>query len=191
MTTVSPRRRSHLLALACGLTCLLLSPAAAADSPTEYEVKAAFLANFGSYVEWPQKVRVEAEHAFEVCVLGLDPFGTTLDNSFQNKKIQGRPVILKRIQTVSAATGCQMIFIKLSDPARLQTVLEALRGRPVLTVADTENFERHGVMINMRLDGNRVRFNINQDAAERAGLKLSSQLLKLATQIHRGEPPGN
>lgn len=188
---VLPRRSSRLLALAWGLTCLILAPAAAADSPTEYEVKAAFLANFGSYVEWPKTVRVDAEQVFRVCVLGLDPFGAALDETFQNKKIQGRPVMLKRVQTVADATDCGMIFIRLADPARLETVLQALRSRPVLTVADTADFERAGVMINMRLEGNKVRFNINQDAAESAGLKLSSQLLKLATRVYGGNAPGS
>lgn len=189
---ILPRRNSQLLALVCGLTCLLLAPAVAAESPAEYDVKAAFLANFGSYVEWPETVRVDAaEQAFMVCVLGRDPFGESLDKNFQNKSIQGRPVILKRIQIVADATGCRLIFISLSDPARLQSVLEALHGMPVLTVADTADYAREGVMINMRLEGNRVRFDINLDAAESAGLKLSSQLLKLATRIHHRREPGS
>lgn len=162
----------------------------AADTPTEYGVKAAFLANFGSYVEWPQTVRVDAEHAFMVCVLGQDPFGESLDKTFQNRSIQGRRVTLKRIQTVADAAGCRLIFIRLSDPAKLQSVLEALRGMPVLTVADTADFAREGVMINMRMEGNRVRFDVNLDAAESAGLKLSSQLLKLATQVHLSRASG-
>lgn len=171
------------LALACGLAFLPANPGVGA-APSEYEVKAAFLVNFVSYVQWPEGQ--PKPRNFTVCVHGRDPFGAILDEAFGNRRVHDRDVRVLRFQEASQLLGCNLVFIGGSDPVRLRSVLDALGRSPVLTVADSAGFAERGVMINLRVEHNKVRFDINPDAAERAGLKLSSQLLKLANLVGRG-----
>ena len=172
--------------------CVLLSACLAAQAqdaaPTEYQVKAAFLYNFGRYVEWPPRARPPT--SFTICVLGEDPFGPVLDELIKGKSIQGMKLATRRLEKVEDAGNCQILFISSSENGRLEHILAALHGRSVLTVGEAERFAHRGGMINFRLEGSKVRFEINLDAAEHEGLTVSSQLLKLATIIRESPQPG-
>jgi hypothetical protein len=149
--------------------------AAFAEMPSEYEVKAAFLYNFAKFVEWP----AEPPNAIEFCIVGEDPFGDTLGDTVRGKSIHGKPITIRRVKITENPQGCQIAFISARDRAT-RSVLDRLQGTSTLTVGESPNFTRQGGMINFFLEGHRVRFEINADAAEQAHLKISSKLLILS-----------
>jgi len=157
---------------------------AQAPKPTEYEVEAAYLSNFGRFVEWPARAG-PATDPFYVCVLGQDPFGPLLDAALRGETIGGAPMAPKRISGPEDAVGCRILFVSTSKDSQLNAILTDVRTSNILTVADMPGFTRRGGMIQFVLEGNRVRFEINLAAAQRAGLTLSSELLKVAVAIRR------
>jgi len=163
-----------------GLAASLLLPGVA-GAVSEYKVKAAFLLNFGKYVEWPPSA---ASGDLDICVLGNDPFGSTLDDTLEGRTVGSRSVKARRVASASQATDCAILFVSGSEPA--EAVLSSLAGAPVLIVGEQDRFARKGGMINFVEVDQKVRFEINEAAAKKAGLKISSQLLKLATIVEGG-----
>ena len=106
----------------------------------------------------------------------------------RGKTIRERPVVIKYYQRVEEAVSSHVLFISASEEARLPAILAVLEETPVLTVSDLERFTERGGMIALRLVDRKVHFDINMDATERAGLKLSSQLLRLAKVVHGAQP---
>jgi hypothetical protein len=153
--------------------------------PTEYQVKAAYLSNFGRFVEWPQGAAAPETQSFNICVLGEDPFGPVLDAALAGERIDQVPLAARRIATVRDAAPCRILFISASAEKQLKDILSSLGKIGVLTVSDIPEFARHGGMIQLVLRGNRVRFEVNLTAVEQVGLSLRSELLKLAVAIRR------
>jgi hypothetical protein len=153
--------------------------------PTEYEVEAAYLSNFGRFVEWPAKTGASEKDSFFVCVLGQDPFGPLLDAALRGETIGDARMVAKRIAGAAEAANCRIVFVNSARDSEVKGILAALRSSNALTVSDSLDFTRQGGMIQFVLEGNRVRFEINLAAAQRAGLTLSSQLLKVAVAIRR------
>jgi uncharacterized protein DUF4154 len=122
-------------------------------------------------------------------VLGRDPFGPALDSTLAGETINGSNVVAKRISQPEQAANCHILFISSSETDQLKQLLPALEKMSVLTVSDIPQFERHGGMIEFVMDGNKVRFEVNLASAERAGLSLSSQLLKVALRVRTGTQP--
>ena len=161
---------------------------AAADQPQgEYQVKAAFLFNFARFVEWPPRAAGGAGAPVEVCVLGDDPFGEALDRAVAGKTLNDRTMVVRRGKKLQELNGCEVLFISNSEKSRLAGILGALRTVHVLTVGECEDFAAQGGEVQFTLEDNHVRFIINVDATDRAGLKVSSKLLGLAHVIH-GDP---
>jgi hypothetical protein len=157
---------------------------AQAKVATEYEVKAAFLYNFAKFVEWPPSTFPDPKQPFSICVFGRDPFGHVLEDALLGKTIGDRPVLLEHAKQIADLAGCHIVFVSAADSSHLPEMLAHLRGRGVLIVGESEGFAGAGGTIQFVLDQNRVRFAINPDAAERAGLKISSKLLALAVIMH-------
>ena len=157
---------------------LMVCPSLSWAAPVagEYQVKAAFLYNFAKFVDWPAGA---GPSAFVLCILGDDPFGAGI-NVIAGKQIGGRVLQVRRLASADGAAACQMLFISGSESEGLARALAAVRNRPVLTVGDTPGFAERGVAINLYVEQSKVRFEINLDAAKRAQLNISSQLLKLA-----------
>ncbi len=150
---------------------------AQAAPPTEYEVKAAFIHNIAKFVEWP--AAMPSSGRARLCLLGENPFGGALE-ALHGKQI-GK--MSWEIVPAGASTNlkeCRVLFIAASERGNLGSILESIGNSPVLTVGDTEGYAGHGVMVNFYLEENKVRFEINREAAARARLAMSSQLLKLA-----------
>ena len=156
------------------------SSAAALQSP-EYRVKAAFLYNFSRFVQWPAAESGQAGY-FTLCVLGHDPFGETL-NTLAGKQVRDQELDIRRIDDPVLIDGCQLVFIGRDNSDKLDSILAGLGDRPVLTVSDIDGFTDNGGIIQFRLEDNKVRFNINIDAARQAGLSISSKLLSLASNV--------
>ncbi len=148
----------------------------------EYQVKAAFLFNFANFVEWPDEAFPKGGRNFVICVIGGDPFGGALD-SLKGKTLKGRIVIVRYCFEAAEARGSQVLFVGKSERGNINHIVKALKGSPVLTVADQDGFCQAGGMINMVNERNRVGFEINVSAARRAGLQISSHLLKLAKEV--------
>ena len=170
-----------LASLLAGLPRLL----GQSPKPTEYQVKAVYLFNFGRFVEWPSSVAAARSQSFAVCVLGQDPFGPALDATLAGEIIDRAPVVAKRIPKAEEAAACRVLFISSSENNQLREVLAAIDKASVLTVSDMPQFARRGGMVQFLLDGNRVRFEVNLAATQRVGLNLSSDLLKLAIAVRR------
>ena len=172
-------RRLAALFLATGLTAdapLPGQPKAAG----EYEIKAAFLYNFARYVEWPPGRLPAAGEAFVITVLGEDPFGDALDAIIRERTIHDRRLTVRRVARVEDVGESQILFISRSEAEALPRILQRLDAAPILTVGETAQFAERGGMIRFRREGERIAFDINVASTERAGLRVSSQLLKLA-----------
>ena len=159
--------------------------------PAEYEVKATYLYNFARFVEWPVRAEATKGDSFVICVLGQDPFGPALGAILAGEAINGKSVLLKRISRAQDAVICRILFISSSEDGRLKDILTALDKTGVLTVSDMPNFSQRGGMIQFVLDGNRIRFAVNLTPAQDAGLRVSSELLKVAISVRRDSHPGD
>jgi len=166
--------------IASGLPIVHLAAAAL----TEYEAKAGFLYHCGWFIEWPATTVQNQDHPFIIGVLGANPFGGVLDEVMRAKTVREHPVVIKYYGRTEDAVSSHILFISVSEEARLPAILQVLDGTSVLTVSDLERFTERGGMIALRLVDRKVHFDINLDATGRVGLKMSSQLLKLAKVIH-------
>lgn len=149
------------------------------QKPTEYEVKAAFIYNFAKFIEWPP---APSHPYITVCVFGRDPFGPAF-NVIEDKTVGDRKIMIRRNASFQNFGDCNILFIGNSEKERLPHIFEALSGLSVLTIGDTTGFARQGVMINFFIEDKTVRFEINREAAARAGLRISSKLLRIARLV--------
>ena len=143
----------------------------------EYEVKANFLVNFARFVTWPS-----TEDPLVLAVVGVDPFGPYLDSIVRGKTVNGRNIVVRRLQRGDSLDGTHVVFVSESESARTAEILDGTRREPVLTVGETPRFLRDGGMIRLLVEDDRVRFQIDAHRAEAAGLRVSSQLLSLAAR---------
>jgi hypothetical protein len=144
----------------------------------EYQIKAAYLYNFLKYVEWPKPVN----RTFMICVAGQNPFGSVLDGLTNNERVRGNAVRTELI--LGPETGCDVIFTPRTS--NIPAYLQDAAGKPILTVGETPRFIEQGGIVNFFLENGKVRFEINRNAAERAGLRISSRLLQLAKIVDIG-----
>lgn len=168
--------------VAAVLTCFALWSFLSAQETSpdlEHQVKAAFLYNFARFVEWPPDTQ-SGEASFIIGVLGPDATSRALEATVQGKSVGGRTIEVRPVKTQEEAAQCQMLFVGSEAPERLARMLTAVRRSAVLTVGDSATFAREGGIVNFVMQDNHVRFAVNTDAAERAGLKISSKLLQLA-----------
>ncbi len=156
-----------------------------AQAADEYQVKALFLYNFAKFVDW-----APAMQAGSICVgvLGDDSFGDVLEQIVKGKTVNGRSLVIKRLKRHEDGKTCHIVFVSASERKQLRTILSGLGNCGVLTVGEIQGFAASGGVINFEIVDSKVRFEVNIDAAERAGLKLSSKLLSLATIVPDGRP---
>ncbi len=163
---------------------------AQASANSEYQVKAAFLFHFAQFVDWPPETFKGANSPVTYCTIGEDPLHGALDQSLSGKMIGARPLRVQHFKQPQQMQDCQILFIGAVDKKRMSTALASVRGNPVLTVSDSEHFAQEGGMIGFCLEENKIRFEINLDAAGEAKLKISAKLLALARKVF-GNPRGN
>jgi YfiR/HmsC-like len=152
-------------------------PSAWADEAPEYRLKAEYLYRFAQFTEWP----AETGNTLNLCVHGTDPFGAELD-ALQGKLVERRNIVVMRNVNADALAGCQIIYVAPAA-ADVPQVLEQIKGRPVLIVADTPGAARLGVTLNMSVVKGHVSFEANMQAARSARINLSSRLLRFATEV--------
>lgn len=182
MAPLSTKILRALPQAAAGAFIFFLSVSTASlAQPTDVAVKAAFLPRFARYVTWPASAMPKGGDPFFLCVVGGDPFGAILDDAARSQLIDGRRIVVRRMDSGSSADGCQIAFV---DGAKATQVLASLAGKPVLTVTDASNEGSRGI-IHFTLSGGRVRFFIDQASAARRGISISSRLLALALGVRQ------
>jgi hypothetical protein len=151
-----------------------------AQTPSEYQVKAAFLYNFAKFVDWPADAFGGNGGQLIIGVVGDDPFGGALDQAIRGKSIGGHSLAVRRLKWGQDLRSCHILFVSSSERKRLPQIIQSLRGASVLTVGDVGEFNQQGGIINFILEANKVRFAINSRGADQARLRISSKLLALA-----------
>ncbi len=161
--------------------CLFSNAASKALSQNEegYPVKLAFLYNFTKFVEWPAASYRDAGAPLVICIAGHDPFSQDLEQELRTRTAGGRWVEVRTLKPTDALGGCHVVFVPVTekDPDR---IVRDLNGSSTLTVGETEGFAARGGVINLTVEESKVHFEINEVAADRAGLKISSKLLSIA-----------
>ncbi len=172
-----------LMVVAAAILAGSVPPARAQSPPTEYEIKAAFLYNFAKFVEWPADAFADPRAPIVLGIVGEDPFGSSLDTLVSGKAVNGRGLVIKRLKPGSDLRNCNILFISSSEKKHLAQILASVNGASVLTVGEMDRFIQSGGAVNLLLEENKVRFEINLVVAARARLKISSKLLALARSV--------
>lgn len=153
-----------------------------ASGGLEYPIKAAFLYKFGGFVGWPASAFDGPGAPMTVCVVGRDPFGSTLDEAVRGKTAGDRRVVVRRLETIDASSACHVAYLAGSPRQSVGTALAAVAGAPILTVTDEDRGAARG-MVHFVTTGGRVRFHIDQRAAATGRVAISSKLMNLALSV--------
>lgn len=145
----------------------------------EYQVKAAYLFNFGQFVEWPDAAYASPTAPFVIGIIGDDPFGSVIDDIVRGESLAGHPLAVRRFKNPDEISGCNILFIGRSEAPRIEQTLQALRGRHILTVTDVAGAESQAAIIVLKTENNRIRMRINAEEARANKLVISSKLLRL------------
>lgn len=178
-------RLKFILTLSLFLTFATRLARAEGPRPLELKIKAAYLVNFGRYVMWPEAA---TSTVLQICIVGQDPFGTILDRTTRGRKVQERAIAVKRISSsANAAMGCDIAYLSPRLPESEQrALLDSLASKPVLTVGDRPRFLDAGGIVNFMYKADTIRFEVNLEAARKAGLDINSRVLAIAVSV-RGE----
>jgi len=161
---------------------LALATTIESQNPGEYAVKAAFLLNFTRFTDWPSSAFESETAPLVLCIVGADRFGPALER-VEGKSAKGHSIRVERNSSHEMLRRCHVAFISDSERSRVDELLKTMQKTTVLTVSDIDRFARRGGVIGLVLEGDRIRFEVNLKAAERAQLRLSSDLLKLASIV--------
>src|SRR4051812_30746309 len=184
MALLSGPLRVRLWSVVAGAALLTARPLTAQSvRAAASEVQAVFLFNFAQFVEWPPEAFPDPQAPLVIGILGKDPFGNFLDETVHGERVRGRGFRVDRYRRVDDVKDCQILFISRSEAKRLEGILAALKGRPILTVSNGEDFERAGGIIRFILDESKIRLSIDLEAAQTARLTFSSKLLRSAEII--------
>jgi hypothetical protein len=171
------RRAVWLFLALLPLVCL---PTPVATQFDHQQVKAAFLLNFLKFVTWPEHA-APAGAPIVIAIIGADDLARALEQEAAGQMVGGRSVSVRSVHTLAEARPLpHLLFIGASERDRLPVLLRQLEGRPVLTVGDAAGYGTAGVVLNFYTSDSRIRFEANTTAAARAGLQISSHLLRLA-----------
>jgi hypothetical protein len=154
--------------------------ALAQTPPSEYQIKAAFLFNFAKFVEWPPETFPQTNSPIVVGVLGKNVFGNDLEKTIRDKTINNHPFRFLEVTSAEEAAHCHILFISPSEKDNLPKIVDSLHNASVLTVSETDEFLKAGGMINFMIVDSKIRFQISDQAARKARLRISSKLLSLA-----------
>ncbi|MFH0755995.1 MAG: YfiR family protein [Bacteroidota bacterium] len=170
------------------LLLFFLVPKIVVAQYTEYEIKAAYLEKFSRFIEWPAPSALsDTSQAFLLGIVGKNPFDHILEEIFNDYKIKNRKVQIKYFSDPEQITSCNLLYISASEKKNISSILTKINENPILTISDTEGFADKGVHINLYVDNNYIRYEINRKALEKSGLKVSSLLLASAKIVHADE----
>ena len=170
------------LILCCTLLAAMQTTASAAKMPDEDKVRAAFLYNFSKFIEWPQSSFTNTQGELVIGILGSDHLSDELI-PLEGRAVRNHPIKVIYYTSIAEITNCHLLYLGTTDSALIKTALKTLRDKPVVLVSDVENFARNNGIIQLVAVRGRLRFIINQNAAQTKELKINSQLLKLAIEV--------
>jgi hypothetical protein len=174
----------RLLLLMGALLCAGQAPAQGVAS--DVQVKAAYLYQFGGFVEWPPQAFAGPDGAFTIGLIGAESMAAELEQIVATRQVQGRQVLVRRLAPGEPLAGLQVLFVGGDDAGRLPEILSAAQGIPLLVVTEAQDALARGSTINFVAVGDRVRFDVALPAAERSRLRISSRLLGVARRVVRG-----
>ena len=172
-----------ILATACIIGTAVPACFAQPRSAPEYQLKAAFLYNLLQFIEWPQQAFKDASSPITICVYDDRAAGSAFD-SYRNENIRGRKLVFKKYDDMQRSLECHVMFVNTQDRKTLNTIIANAGSRAILTVGEFDDFARMGGIINFFTTDNKLRFEINPEAAKKAGLKVSSEILKVARIVN-------
>lgn len=187
MISVRAGISARIFALLCIVLLISGVPRSACAQSTadEYRVKAAFLYHFAQLSDWPAGALNPGDTSLKLCIFDDEPRRQELESTIEGKTIGAWVLHVRLMSQSQEVEGCNILFLSRDEARRQTAILASLRGMPVLTVGETSNFLSDGGMIRFHLDEDRIRFDINLEAAESSHLKISSRLLLLATSVTR------
>lgn len=150
---------------------------------SEAQIKAGFVFNFTKFIEWPTDAFADPESPIVLGVLGDSPITDLLIETAAGKTVNGRAVTIRRFNEGQDPRTCHILFVSSSEQKRALQILEKVKGSSVLTVSETSGFAQAGGMINFFVEGNKVRLEINLDAAGQARLKISAKVIAVARLV--------
>lgn len=159
---------------------VLSSLPAHAQVSREYQLKAVFLYNFAQFTEWPESAFANPKSPIIIGIIGPDPFGSSLESTVHGETIQGHPLVIEHYLRVADIKTCHILFITQPEIRHMDEIVKSVKGKPVLTVTDSDNAASAAAIIRFNLQNNRVHFRINVEAARLANVSLSSKLLRVA-----------
>jgi len=169
-----------LAAVACATTGGAQTNAARAS---ERSVKAAYLYKFAEYVDWPDVSLLPAGQPFTIGVLGAAALADDLARMTEDRTLDDRVITVRRVTPSETFDDLDVLFIADGERGNLRALLSPVKGRPILTVTESEGALADGSIINFTVSGERVRFEVSLDAAQASRLKLSSRLLAVAASV--------
>jgi hypothetical protein len=187
---------SHLISRICpipAIACFLLGTFAAAteaavvSQPSQSDVEAVYLFDFGKFIRWPAG---SDQGPMSICVAGAPSFSTGLEKVVANENISGRPLEVRRVSRAEDESGCAILFIDTTQREHVDELLQAVADKPTLTVSDLPDFLSHRGMIQFQLVQKRVRFSVDLNVVNRSHLIISSELLKVAMRVKGHTPEG-
>lgn len=154
--------------------------AASAENVSEYKIKAGFIYNFAKFTKWPDE-----SDDLKICIYGKDPFGNTID-SLDGKQSSDRVIKIFRTKNIDEIKTCHIAFLNIIPPERhlFERALQKIKGTHVLTVADAANVTEFGVIIGMRINNDKIAFDVNHTVAQASNLEISAKLLRLASEVN-------
>jgi hypothetical protein len=188
---VQPFARSTIIALLAWFLILARSATSLAVDPMtlgEYQIKAGFLFNFTRFVTWPEKTFATAASPIVICVVGDTPLTDPLIDVAAGKIVDGHSVSVKHMKAGEDLRGCNLLFISSSEQRHAVQILDSLKGLNVLTVGEDPGVARAGAIINFTIQENKVKLEINLDAAMHTSLKLSAKLIEVSRIV---SPPSD
>jgi hypothetical protein len=184
-TPRSASGRGRCCAVVVLAAVLLCTATGRAQDVQESSLKAAFIYSFAKFTDWPQDAPPPAA-TFAACVLGDNPIRDALDRVVKGRQLSGRAISVSQVKLDGKLRSCHLLYVTGVTPAQVAAIVAAVRGAPVLTISDVDDFAQEGGIAQMFVENGKMRFDLNLEVARRSGLQLSSKLLALAAHVHDG-----
>jgi hypothetical protein len=183
------------LIAACVMCATLALPSRAqtvdSSDSSEYLIKAGFTYNFAKLMDWPASTFPQPDSPIVIGILGNDPFGSTLESVLAGKKVNERSFVIKHLKWGTDIKGCNILYVSTSEASHLDEIFHLLKGLPILTIGQMPGFARRGGIVNFVIENDKVRFEVNVEAAKQADISISSRLLTLAKIVPQTAADGS
>lgn len=179
MSFLGSYQKNQIFIWALLTSILLLLSRSYAQTPTEQQVKAVYIYNFVNFVEWPENAFEKSADPFVIGIAGSETYSKLVEELVKGETYKGRSIEVRNIADQEGAKACHVLFIDHTCQIVNQLILTT-KGRPVLTVSETEDFLADGGMIRFFLDYSKVKIEINQKLASDHNLQVSAKLLRLS-----------